>query len=73
MQEQIQAMGSNLLFVGAGTLTRSGMHMGWGSTKSLIYDDMLAILRECQRRTRPPRAAAPAGRSFSATTIGLPV
>ena len=47
MQEQIQAMGSNLLFVGAGTVTRSGMHMGWGSTKTLIYDDMLAIMREC--------------------------
>ena len=47
MQEQIQAMGSNLLFVGAGTVTRGGMHMGWGSTKSLVYDDMLAILREC--------------------------
>src|SRR5258708_3701640 len=57
MQEQIQAMGSNMLFVGAGTVTRSGMHMGWGSTKSLIYDDMLAIMREC-----PAAHAAAPGR-----------
>src|SRR5260370_9352285 len=56
MQEQIQAMGSNLLFVGAGTVTRSGMHLGWGSPKTLIYDDMLAILRECPA----PHAAEPA-------------
>ncbi len=48
MQEQIQAMGSNLLFVSSGTVTRGGMHLGWGSTKTLVYDDMLAILRECQ-------------------------
>ncbi len=55
MQEQIQAMGSNLLFVSSGTVTRSGMHLGWGSTKTLVYDDMLAILREC----KAARAAAP--------------
>src|SRR5260370_12889481 len=35
-----------MLFVGAGTVTGSGMHMGWGSTKSRVYDEMLAILRE---------------------------
>src|ERR1700704_3929858 len=55
MQEQIQAMGSNLLFVSAGTVTRSGMHLGWGSTKTLVYDDMLAILRE----SKAVHAAAP--------------
>jgi putative ABC transport system permease protein len=46
-QQQIAAMGSNMLFVGAGTVNRGGMHMGWGATKSLVYDDMLAIKREC--------------------------
>jgi putative ABC transport system permease protein len=55
MQEQIQAMGSNLLFVSSGTVTRSGMHLGWGSTKTLVYDDMLAILRE----SKAVHAAAP--------------
>jgi putative ABC transport system permease protein len=64
MQEQIQAMGSNLLFVGAGTVTRSGMHMGWGSTKTLIYDDMLAILREC-----PAAHAAAPGTTANAQVV----
>ena len=47
-QQQIAAMGSNMLFVlSSGTVSRGGMRMGWGATKTLIYDDMLAILREC--------------------------
>ena len=66
MQQQIQAMGSNLLFVGAGTVTRSGMHMGWGSTKSLIYDDMLAIMRECPAA----HAAAPGSSSSGQVVFG---
>ncbi|HEX9112252.1 MAG TPA: ABC transporter permease [Terriglobales bacterium] len=66
VQEQIQAMGSNLLFVGAGTVTRSGMHMGWGSTKSLIYDDMLAIMRECPAA----HAAAPGSSSSGQVVFG---
>ena len=64
MQDQIQAMGSNMLFVGSGTVTRGGMHMGWGSTKSLVYDDMLAILREC-----PAAHAAAPGSSSSAQVV----
>jgi putative ABC transport system permease protein len=66
VQEQIQAMGSNLLFVGAGTVTRSGMHMGWGSTKSLVYDDMLAIMRECPAA----HAAAPGATSSGQVVFG---
>ncbi len=46
-QQQIAAMGSNLLFVGSGTVNRGGMRMGWGATKTLIYEDMVAIRREC--------------------------
>ncbi len=46
-QEQLAAMGSNLVFVGSGTVTRGGLHMGMGNTKSLIYPDVTAILREC--------------------------
>ncbi len=66
MQDQIQAMGSNMLFVGAGTVTRSGMHMGWGSTKTLVYDDMLAILRECPAA----HAAAPGSNSNAQIVFG---
>ena len=47
VQDQIAAMGSNMLFVASGTINRGGMHMGWGATKTLTYDDMTAILREC--------------------------
>ena len=47
VQDRIQSMGSNLLFVSAGTVNRSGLHMGWGSTKTLVEGDVQAILREC--------------------------
>ncbi len=46
-QEQLAAMGSNLIFVGSGNVNRGGIHMGMGATKSLIYADLVAILREC--------------------------
>ena len=54
-QKQIAALGSNMLFVGAGTVNRGGMHMGWGATKSLVYEDMTAI----QRESPAVQAAAP--------------
>ena len=47
VQQQIAAMGSNMLFVSAGTVTRGGLHMGWGATKTLVMDDLKAIVREC--------------------------
>ena len=65
-QQQIAAMGSNMLFVGAGTVTRGGMRMGWGATKTLIYDDMLAILRECPA----VQAAAPGSQSAAQVVFG---
>jgi putative ABC transport system permease protein len=46
IQDQIAAMGSNLLMVGSGSVNRGGMRMGAGATKSLVYDDALAITRE---------------------------
>ena len=63
-QDQIAAMGSNLLFVGSGTVNRGGMRMGWGATKTLVYDDMLAIQREC-----PSVSAAAPGSSTSAQVV----
>ncbi|HXB22328.1 MAG TPA: ABC transporter permease [Candidatus Solibacter sp.] len=47
VQQQIAAMGSNMLFVGSGTMNRGGVHMGMGNTKTLINDDVQAIMREC--------------------------
>jgi putative ABC transport system permease protein len=46
IQDQIAAMGSNLLMVGSGSVNRGGMRMGAGATKSLVYEDALAIQRE---------------------------
>jgi putative ABC transport system permease protein len=60
-QEQIAAMGSNLLFVGSGSVNRGGMRMGFGATKTLIYDDQTAILRECPA----VRSAAPGTQTTS--------
>src|SRR5205085_3705857 len=47
VQQRIAAMGSNLLYVGAGTINKGGVHLGMGQTKTLVYDDVTAILREC--------------------------
>src|SRR6266852_2827314 len=63
-QAQIAAMGSNVLFVGSGAVSRGGMSMGWGATKSLVYDDMTAILHEC-----PAIAAAAPGTTATAQVV----
>src|SRR5438552_18336498 len=55
-QHRIAAMGSNMLFVQSGTVNRGGMRMGGAATKTLVYDDMAAIRREC-----PPVKAAARG------------
>src|SRR6266576_1665832 len=65
-QEQIAAMGSNVLFVGSGTVTRGGMRMGSGATKTLVYDDMVAILRE----SPAVKAAAPGSQSSAQVVYG---
>jgi len=65
-QQQIAAMGSNILFVGSGTVTRGGMRMGSGATKTLIYDDMLAIVRE----SPAVKAAAPGSQSSAQVVYG---
>jgi putative ABC transport system permease protein len=64
VQQQIAAMGSNLLFVGSGTVNRGGTRMGWGATKTLVYSDMTAILREC-----PAVAAAAPGATSAAQVV----
>src|SRR5512146_2086628 len=61
VQQQIAAMGSNVVFVGSGTVNRGGLRLGWGQTKSLIYEDMRAIVRECPAvRTAAPGATTTA-------------
>src|SRR5215813_1579213 len=67
VQQQIAAMGSNMLFVSSGSMNRGGLRMGWGNTKTLVMDDVAAILKEC-----PAVAAAAPGtrRSALAMTTG---
>jgi len=47
VQQQIAAMGSNMLFVSAGSMNRAGISMGWGNTQTLVQADVEAIAREC--------------------------
>jgi putative ABC transport system permease protein len=56
IQSQIAAMGSNMLFVGSGSVNRGGLRIGSGATKTLVHEDMDAILKEC-----PSVAAAAPG------------
>ena len=46
-QEQLAAMGSNMLFVGSGSVNRYGLQMGGFQTKSLVIADAREIAREC--------------------------
>src|SRR5690349_13478421 len=65
-QDQIAAMGSNMLFVASGTVNRGGMRMGWGATKTLVYEDLLAIKRECPA----VKDAAPGSQSTGQVVFG---
>ena len=46
-QEQLAAMGSNMLFVGSGSVNRYGLNVGSFQTKTLVLADARAIVREC--------------------------
>src|SRR5215469_14076955 len=46
VQDQIAAMGTNVIFVSSGSVNSNGLRLGSGATKTLVYDDMQAIQRE---------------------------
>jgi putative ABC transport system permease protein len=46
IQQGIQSMGTNAVFIAAGSAKPSGARMGYGAVKTLTVDDMAAILRE---------------------------
>ena len=46
VQQGIQSMGTNAVFIGAGSNRPGGTRMGFGAVKTLTLDDMGAILRE---------------------------
>ena len=47
VQQQIAALGSNMLFVMSGNMNRGGVRLGMGNTQTLVMDDVQAIVREC--------------------------
>jgi len=46
-QEQLAALGSNMLFVGSGSVNRYGLNVGSFQTKTLVLADARAMVREC--------------------------
>jgi putative ABC transport system permease protein len=46
IEAQIASFGQNLILVWTGSLTRGGVHTGWGSAGTLSIDDAEAIQRE---------------------------
>jgi putative ABC transport system permease protein len=63
VQDQIASMGTNLLYVSAGSVNKGGIRLGGGATKTLVYDDMKAILQQV------PTAAQAAPVSGSSTQV----
>ena len=46
VQDRIAAMGTNLLYVSAGSVNMGGTHLGAGATQTLVSSDVTAILSE---------------------------
>jgi putative ABC transport system permease protein len=65
VEEQIRALGSNLLLVMPGSTTAGGVRMGFGSGSTLTEDDVVAINREI-----PEALAAPALRGAAQAIWG---
>ena len=65
VEEQIRALGSNLLLVMPGSTTAGGVRLGFGSGSTLTEDDVLAINREI-----PEALAAPALRGSAQVIWG---
>jgi len=66
IQEQIQAIGSNLILVIPGSITSNGVRLGSGATVTLSEDDARAIAAECPAVA----AVAPAVRGGAQVTYG---
>ena len=54
VEEQIRALGSNLLLVMPGATTAGGVRMGFGSSSTLSEDDVAAINREISEALAAP-------------------
>src|SRR5215471_17297479 len=47
IQKQLANLGSNMVFVSSGSVNFGGLRMGWGATKTLVTEDVAAMLKEC--------------------------
>jgi putative ABC transport system permease protein len=66
MQKQIANLGSNMLFVSSGSRNLGGLNLGWGATKTLVRDDVTAIVKECPAVT----SAAPGTQTTAQVVFG---
>ncbi len=66
VQEQIQSIGTNIMFVWPGSLSSGGVHLGAGAKNTLTEEDVLAIERECPSVA----AASPIVRSSAQIVFG---
>jgi len=64
VQRQIANLGSNMLFVSSGSMNLGGLRLGWGATKTLVRDDVTAMIKEC-----PAVAEAAPGTQTSAQVV----
>lgn len=64
VQSQLANLGSNLLFVNSGSINLGGLRLGWGATKTLVREDVAAMLKEC-----PAIAEAAPGTQTSAQVV----
>jgi len=46
IEDQIASLGENVILIFSGSVTRNGIHTGWGSSGTLTLDDAEAIQRE---------------------------
>ncbi|MGH9565250.1 MAG: ABC transporter permease, partial [Candidatus Angelobacter sp.] len=64
VQDQIASMGTNLLYISSGSVNKGGVRLGGGATKTLVNDDLNAILKEV-----PTVAEAAPGAGTSAQIV----
>src|SRR3954451_14600824 len=46
VEAQIASLGQNVILIFSGSVTRGGVHSGWGSAGTLTIEDATAIMRE---------------------------
>jgi putative ABC transport system permease protein len=64
IQKQLANLGSNMVFVSSGSRNLGGLRLGWGATKTLVTEDVTAMVREC-----PAVASAAPGTQTTAQVV----